>query len=49
MFGHLLFWLLKAKINVFTVFTAAKIPLIAALIVLGTTDGLRRDRNDSGG
>jgi len=37
MFGHLLFWLLKSKINVFTVFTAAKIPLIAALIVLGTT------------
>ena len=37
MFGHFFFWLLKAKLNVFTVFTAAKIPLIATLLVLGTT------------
>ena len=37
MFGHFFFWLLKAKVSVFTVFTAAKIPLIATLLVLGTT------------
>ena len=37
MFGHFFFWLLKAKVGVFTVFTAAKIPLIATLLVLGTT------------
>ncbi len=37
MFGHFFFWLIKAKLNLFTVFTAAKIPLIAALLVLGTT------------
>lgn len=37
MFGHFFFWLLKAKLNVFTVLTAAKIPLIATLLVLGTT------------
>jgi hypothetical protein len=37
MFGHFFFWLLKAKFSVFTVFTAAKIPLIATLLVLGTT------------
>lgn len=33
MFGHFFFWLLKGKV----VITAAKIPLIATLIVLGTT------------
>jgi len=37
MFGHFFFWLLKAKVGVFTVFTAAKVPLIATLLVLGTT------------
>src|SRR5207249_1766725 len=37
MLGHFFFWLLKAKVGVFTVFTASKIPLIATLLVLGTT------------
>jgi hypothetical protein len=34
LFGHFFFWLLKGKL---TVITAAKIPLIAALLVLGST------------
>ncbi len=34
MFGHFFLWLLKGKL---TVITAAKIPLIAALLVLGST------------
>jgi hypothetical protein len=33
-FGHFFFWLLKAKLHAFTL---AKIPLIAALLVLGST------------